>query len=350
MALLGHGEEKLPFNTKVAILFNSLDYNGREEGISEAEKGVLDEVKAVEEALTKMHIAHMTVAVGDSLRDWLAELFECKPDVVFNLCEAVGGESRLEMNVPSLLELMRIPYTGSPPLTLGICQNKALTKDLLLPNGIFTPKYCVITEAFETIGKPPPFPLIVKPLREDGSLGINSGSVARDQSELATLAQNVISTYHQPAIVEQYVKGRELNVAILGDSPPQPLPISEIVFSGSDEFEIVSYEAKWVKDSEAYRSTIPVCPVHLDSDTASKVLDTALKAYKILGCRDYARIDIRLGENTPYVLEVNPNPDISPDSGFTRSLNAAGIKYVDFIKKLLSFSLQRGRKLATSTI
>ncbi|NWG09759.1 MAG: ATP-grasp domain-containing protein [Nitrososphaerales archaeon] len=340
----------MPLCTKVAILYNSLNYHRREGGIPIAEREVIDEAKAVEEALSKMQIAHLTVVVGESIRDWLEELFEYKPDVVFNLCEAVRGESRLEMNVPCVLELMRIPYTGSPPLTLGICQNKALTKDMLLLNGIFTPKYYVITEALGTIGKPMPFPVIVKPLREDGSLGINSNSVARNQFELTTLAQNVISTYHQPAIVEQYVDGRELNVAILGDSPPQPLPISEIVFSGSDEFEIVSYEAKWVKDSEAYRSTIPVCPAHLDSDIASKVLDTALKAYKILGCRDYARIDIRLRKNTPYVLEVNPNPDITPDSGFIRSLNAAGIKYVDFIKKLLSFSVQRGRKLDTSTI
>lgn len=323
---------------KVAILYNLLDQ-------SEApldEKGVLDTVNAVEEALTTLNIPHTIVPVGRSMQEWLKKLLAYKPDVVFNLCEAVAGESRFEMNIPSVLELLRIPYTGSPPLTLGICQNKALAKAILLSNGITTPKHFVITERLEFNEQTLSFPVIVKPVREDGSLGISSSNIVLNPSEVAQVAETLMNKYRQPALVEEYIDGQELNVAIIGENPPQPLPISEIVFPPHYRYKIVSYEAKWVEESDEYHDTKAVCPAQLAPDTASKVMAAAVKAYKILGCRDYARVDIRLRGDTPYVLEVNPNPDISPGLGLPRSLEVAGISYRDFVMRIVSSALQRG--------
>ncbi|MDW8044564.1 MAG: ATP-grasp domain-containing protein [Nitrososphaerota archaeon] len=329
---------------KVTIIYNSLKHLYEERRESDiAEMGVLDEVEAVKEALNTLGIDHSIVAIDEDIQNWLNELLMHKPDVIFNLCEAISGESRLEMNVPSVLELIRIPYTGASPLNLGICQNKALTKDILRAHNIPTPDYCIIDEKYELIHELPRFPLILKPLYEDGSIGIDSSNVVEDHDGLRTVSQRIINTYHQPVIAEEYIDGRELNVSIIGDaSSPQPLPISEIVFTKDEKFKVVGYRAKWVKDSEEYKSTVPVCPAQLEEEVASKIQSIAVKAYSILGCRDYARVDIRLRGDIPYVIEVNPNPDISLDSGFSRSLRAANIPYPEFIWRVISSALERG--------
>ncbi|MCJ7761509.1 ATP-grasp domain-containing protein, partial [Candidatus Bathyarchaeota archaeon] len=245
-------------------------------------------------------------------------------------------------DVPSLLELLKVPYTGSPPLSLGLCQNKGLTKDILKAAGISTPKYQVLSR-FEDWSDGIGYPLFVKPLSEDASLGITRESFVKDRTELRKQVEYIIECYRQPALVEKYIDGRELNIAILGNAEPLVLPISEIIFEFSDEPKIVNYHAKWVKDSEEYKKTIPMCPVKLKAQVRIKVEWAALQSFATLHCRDYARIDIRLKGETPYVLEVNPNPDISPDAGFARSLKAAGIPYEEFIKQIICFALKRKR-------
>jgi D-alanine-D-alanine ligase len=263
-----------------------------------------------------------------------------RPDVVVNLCEAVFGYSQYEMNVPAILELLRIPYTGSPPLTLGLCQNKGLTKYVLRANGIPTPDYQIL-ESFKAWKGGIDFPLIVKPLREDASLGITRKSFIRTNRQLKVRVDYINKRYKQPALVEKYVDGRELNVSILGYEKPRTLPISEIIFEFKGEPKIVDYSAKWLEKSEEYKRTMPVCPAKLTSSLEKLVKRTALKAYKLLNCRDYARIDMRLKDDTPFVLEVNANPDISHDSGFTRSLKVAGISFKRFIWEIISFAIQR---------
>ncbi|MEM2935870.1 MAG: ATP-grasp domain-containing protein, partial [Candidatus Bathyarchaeia archaeon] len=214
--------------------------------------------------------------------------------------------------------------------------------DILAANGIPTPKYRVILSGEEEIGDLS-FPLMVKPLREDASIGICVESVVRGEAELRVRVKYIRETYRQPALVEEYIEGRELNVAILGNDPPQVLPISEILFLNKDpdQPKLVDYQAKWVEESDAYKSTKPICPAPLPPHLRDLVASTALKAYKVLGCRDYARIDIRLRDGVPYVLEANPNPDISIGVGFHRSLKTAGIAYEDFILRLINFALNR---------
>jgi len=326
---------------KVGILFNFPVKPSRgEDADYVAEADVEDQIEAVEDALRKLDLQYQSFPLKDEVQSFVRALKVYRPDVAMNLCEGAFGDSQLEMNVPALLELLGIPYTGSPPLTLGLRQNKGLTKDVLKAKGIPTPKYQILS-SFEDWKRGIDYPLIVKPLREDASLGISRKSFVMDDNELKSQVEYVNKRYRQPALVEKYINGRELNVAILGNEKPKVLPISEILFEFSDEPKIVDYSAKWFKESDEYKKTKPVCPAKLKPSIRDKVERVALQAYKVLYCRDYARVDIRLKGNIPYVLEANANPDISPEAGFVRSLRAAGIPFEEFIKEIILFALER---------
>jgi len=326
---------------RVGILFNLPTKPARGEDIdytSAAE--VEDQVKAVQDALRKLNLKFQKFPLKGDILSFIKALKMYAPGVVINLCEEAFGDTHLEMNVPSMLELLGIPYTGSTPLTLGLSQNKGLTKDVLNARGIPTPQYQVLN-SFEDWKGGIDYPLFVKPLKEDASLGIAKKSFVRDDAALKHQVEYINRRYRQPALVERYIDGRELNVAILGNEKPRVLPISEIVFEFSDEPKIVDYSAKWLKDSDEYRKTRPVCPAELISFIKRKVEETAISAYEAVHCRDYARVDIRLKDETPYVLEVNANPDISPDAGFARALRAAGVLYEEFVEMIITFALER---------
>jgi len=326
---------------KVGILFNLPVKSFRGEDVDYvAEAEVEDQVEAVQEALEELDLEYQRFPLKDDVESLVRVLRSYRPDVVINLCEGAFGDSHLEMNVPSILELLGMPYTGSPPLALGLCQDKGLTKDILKAKGIPTPKYRVLG-GFEDWGGGIDYPLFVKPLKEDASLGIARESFVRDYGELKRRVGYVIKRYRQPALVEEYIDGRELNVSVLGNVKPEVLPISEIIFEFPDEPKILDYSAKWFRESEEYKKTKPMCPAELNSPLKDKVELVALQAYEALHCRDYARVDIRLRSEVPYVLEVNPNPDVSPDAGFARSLKAKGISFEEFVKKIIFFALER---------
>jgi D-alanine-D-alanine ligase len=326
---------------RIGILSNKPVGSSRGEKIdyiSEAE--VEEQVVAVEDSLKRLGLMYERFNVSEDFAGLVSWLKERNPDVVINLCEEALGDSHFEMDVPALLELLRFSYTGSPPLTLGLCQDKGLTKSILESRGLPTPKYQTLRK-FEDWEGQVCYPLFVKPLREDASLGITKESYVKNEAELRKRVEYITERYNQPALVEEYIRGRELNVSILGDKDLQILPISEIVFGFTDEPRIVDYSAKWIDESEEYKKTIPVCPAELDIDIRRTVESVALRAYVALQCRDYARVDIRLKNGTPYVLEVNPNPDISPQAGFARSLKAAGIPYEDFVNRLVMMACKR---------
>jgi len=330
-------------NPKVGVLYNLPAEPFRGEGIDHvAEAEVEEQAEGVKEALEKLGLQHQLFPLTDDITGLIEALRLHRPDVIINLCEGAFGDSHQEMNVPSLLELLELRYTGSPPLTLGICQDKGLTKDVLNANGIPTPKYQVLTTIQDWNGRID-YPLFVKPLKEDASIGISNRSYVRDYEELSAQVHYINTQYRQPALVEEYVAGRELNVAILGNEEPRVLPVSEILFGFRQEPKIVGYSAKWFRQSEEYEKTKPVCPADLVESVRSKVETIALRAYRLLGCRDYARVDIRLRDDLPYVLEVNPNPDISREAGFVRSLKAAGIPHEEFVAEIVLFALARGR-------
>ena len=329
-------------DVKVGILFNSPVMPSKGENIDYvADAEVEEEVVAVEEALGKLGLEYRRLPLKDNAEEFIEALKVYGPDVAINLCEAVFGDSHLEMDVPAILELLKVPYTGSSPLALGLCQNKCLAKDVLRARGIPTPRYQVLDSPDDWSGKIG-YPLFVKPLSEDGSIGITKESFVTDEETLRKRVEYIINCYRQEALVEQYIDGREFNVAILGNSEIRILPISEIVFGFSHGPKIVDYPAKWLKESEEYKKTMPFCPAELRSSTRSLVERAASQAYEALHCRDYARVDIRLRGRIPYVLEANPNPDISFDGGFARSLRAARISYEDFLKEIICSALKRG--------
>jgi D-alanine-D-alanine ligase len=246
-------------------------------------------------------------------------------DTAFNLAEGIGDDGK-EHLVPLML---KIPYTGSTSETIALCNNKMETKKRLKAAGIEVP-------TFWDEGEEVSFPVIVKPAEEHGSIGIDDSSVVNNREELKRAVERIHSTYGQRAICEQYVEGREISAAIIGD---RVIALSEIIFR--PPCRILTYDAKWLDDSESYAGTEPRCPAVLDKDLEERIKKEALKAYRALGIRDYGRIDFRVNAE-PYVIDANPNPCISPkDSGFARALKAAGIEYRDFVAMLLKFALER---------
>ncbi len=308
--------------------------------MSEADIG--DQLPAIKGSIRGMSLRYQSFPLRDSIEPVIRKLRTYKPDVVVNMCEAAYGYSQFEMNVAALLELLRISYTGSPPVALSLGLNKSLSKAIMKAKGIPTPKYQVL-DSFKDWKRNIDYPLFVKPTREDASLGVSKESFVRNETELEKRVNYIVKRYKQQALVEQYISGRELNVAIIGDKKPRVLPISEITFGNLKEPRIVDYSAKWIKDSTEYKNTNAVCPAELSSSVRGKVEKYALQTYKVLHCRDYARIDLRLKDNSSYVLEANPNPDISPDSGFVRSLNASGSSFEEFVEEIICFALDRAQ-------
>jgi len=337
----------------VAVCFNLVPPSAtRGEEIDRiAEEGSEQEARAVAAALTELGHKPELVPLGADITFFAAELRRLQPDLAFNLCEAFWGDSRKEMHVAALFDLLGITYTGAPPLSLGLTQDKARTKDLLSKHQLPTPKYCLVKPAannatvkdmvYPLIVKDMAYPLIVKPRWEDASQGITNDSVVENEKALLARIDYVHRTYHQGALVEEFILGREINAAIIGNGPHEVLPLSEITFHPDLAQPIVSYEGKWLEQSQQYKLTEPVCPAPLKARYEMLVRDVALRAYKLLECRDYARIDFRLRGGVPYILEVNANPDISPDAGLARSARAARLSYPQLIARILAMASKR---------
>ncbi len=329
---------------KIAVCFNlatdSPVRGEQQDHISET--GAALEAQAVAEALVQLGHRPVLIPLATEIDSFVAALQQLRPDVVFNLCEGFAGESSQELHVAALYELLGLAYTGSKPLTLGITQNKALTKDLLIRHGLPTPNYNLI---------PPDtclpkqlklnYPLIVKPCCEDASLSITHESVVTAESDLKRRLKYIHECYRQDALVEEFIFGREFNVSILGNNPGMVLPVAEICFEPQLKYPIVSYEGKWLEKSNDYTATAPVCPAAITDKEHRTIQQATLKAYQLFGCRDYARVDMRWQNGTPYILELNANPDISPDAGLARSAGCAGTEYPALISEILTMALAR---------
>lgn len=280
----------------------------------------------------------------DNLNIFIDDYKKNKPDVVFNLVEIYNDLPELETGFAGLLELLNVPYTGAPPLALGTCQNKFLTKKILSSQGILTSSAIFVDREKNVYRHGLNYPLIVKPAFEDASVGIENDSICSDHSKLKRRIKHVLNEYKQPVVVEEFIEGRELNVSVFGDEKPKALPISEIDFSRMPKHlhNIVSYQAKWDPHHEAYHKTIPICPARLSQKTTGEIQDLAIRCFKTIGCRDYARIDMRFTKDKKiYVLEVNPNPDLTQDAGFMRSAYQAGYSYRKTLKSIVELAYKR---------
>jgi D-alanine-D-alanine ligase len=260
--------------------------------------------------------------------------------LVFNLCEDVGGRTEDEPEVPRLLHALHFHYTGATPQTLITCLDKARTKRILQAQDVPTPAFQVCRSPRAAVRVP--FPAIVKPVAEDASLGITADSVVTCSEQLRRQVAYVIDSYHQPALVEAFIAGREFNVGVWGNGTPSVLPLAELEFGDWPELErILHYVAKWDEESPEYAATMPRCPADVDDELAGTIRDVALRAYQLLECQDYARVDLRVRDGVPYVLEVNPNPCLAANAGFARAARAAGYDYAGMAAQIVRWAWAR---------
>jgi D-alanine-D-alanine ligase len=270
-----------------------------------------------------------------------------RPDVVFNLFEGLADQSATEPHAAGILDWLGVPYTGSPYLTLCLARNKHLTKYLLQGAGLPTPAFQVVEEL------PLPecrlgWPVIVKPATQDASVGLDQGSVVTDQASLEARVALLMENYGPPVLVEQFIRGREFNVGLIEAPELQALPISEILFTDPDPdfWPIVTYDGKWKPGSRDYDTTPPAYPASVRPRLRARVEDLAMRAFRLMDCRDYARVDFRIGPTgRPYILEVNPNPDFSPTAGLSGGLQSAGLTHARFTLELVQRALARGSNL-----
>jgi D-alanine-D-alanine ligase len=330
------------------VLYNAAAISGREgcQEIIYPANVIREEVSAIEESLRGGGLFPCVLSIDGFSKDLVDTLLRISPKFVFNLCEEINGKPELEMCVAGMLELMGIPYTGSTPFALGLALNKFHVKQILRSAGIPTARgYLRYPGQKLTIPRGMRFPMFVKPSHEDASLGINSNSVCHTVAQLEKQILYIHEVYAQEALIEEYLDGREFNVSVVGDRNPKVLAISEINFSGlpEDEPRIVSYRAKWDEESPMFGFTVPICPANITRRLENRIKDIAIRSYQCIGCRDYARVDLRTdSRGSIYVLEVNPNPDISPKAGFARAARAAGYSYSDIILRISEMAQERG--------
>jgi D-alanine-D-alanine ligase len=271
------------------------------------------------------------------------------PDFVFNIAEGLHGASR-EAQIPAMLELLQIPYLGSDPLTLGICLDKARAKEILAYHKIPTASFNVIRSMNDWEDIRLKFPAMVKPLHEGSSKGIYNSCVVRNPDELASEVKIILDTYNQPALVEDFLPGREFTVAMLGNGDDvRVLPIVEIKFDALPPGvnPIYSYEAKWIWDQRDNPLDAYECPAKLTEPLKSEIEGICKDAYRVLNCRDWSRIDVRLDvHDTPNILEINPLPGILPNpddnSCFPKAARAVGMSYNQLINAVLDIAMRRG--------
>ncbi|HEY3451704.1 MAG TPA: ATP-grasp domain-containing protein [Myxococcales bacterium] len=330
----------------IAILYNH-DFAHLPEGVTRnSQDAVVGVVHAFEQVLTARGASVSTFPAGQDPFSFPRDFVAGKPDLVINLCESFAGDARGEIIVPTLLDLLGVPYTGSGALTLLLALHKHKAKEILQARGIPTPAWHLVERPEDLAAVNLPFPVIVKPAHEDASIGIDRRSLAQDAAQLAWACQRVLTERQQPALVERFVDGRELNVAVLGPDGAaelQVLPINEIDFSGlaADHPRIVTYAAKWDEAAPEFKGTPPVRS-QLPAETLERVSGVARAAFRALELRDYGRIDIRLSsDGTPYVIEVNPNCDLSADAGFAKAARAAGMDYEALVWRLVEIARSR---------
>lgn len=257
-------------------------------------------------------------------------------DLIFNLCEGIGGISHLEYKVASAIELAGKPYTGCSAWTMTVCHRKPLLNAVLQAAGLPIPGWYVPHD--QSVPETFPLPAIVKPAEEDASVGIEQASVVTTRAELEERVASMAQSYGG-IMVQEYIHGRELGAAFVGD---HTLPLSEIDFGGMPDgaWPIVSFDAKWKPGCNEYVGTLPVCPAKVSAPLEESLLRVARVAWRTVHGRGYGRVDMRVAtDGQPWVLEVNPSPDISSDAGLVNMARAFGWSYDDLVSRIVDAAL-----------
>jgi D-alanine-D-alanine ligase len=334
---------------KIAMVFDALhpewgdaDYK-REIAAAKVEEAEYDVARAL---LANGHDVLM-VGIGTELGPLIERLAEFGPKLVFNGCEAFRGNARHEYAIAAVLEMHGYAHTGSPPTALLVARNKSLTKKVLAYHGIRVPAFAEFHPGDELV-RPSElrFPLIVKPLLEDASVGIAQASVVENDDSLAERVRFIHEKFTQAAIVEELVEGRELYAGLIGNDKVQVLPLVELTFGEPEtsEHRIATYKAKWDEEYRKRKKIRNVFAKGLPDALTTKISDICTTAFHALWLQDYGRVDLRLAhDDEVYVLEVNPNPFLAVENEMADAAEKAGLKYNDFVQRIVDEAVARGR-------
>lgn len=336
---------------RIVVLYNT-DYDAEQAANNTPDAiSVRGSAKAIASALIESGFSvELTGVHGIEVYDVLARIRESKPDLLFNLCESMDGQPTNEPTFAGLLDLFGIPYTGANLLALASCLYKHRTKDILLAQGVPTPPYRMLRSEAE-LADPAlealDYPWFVKLGHEDASIGITEANVCRSAEALRVRAKELIAEFRQPVLAERFIEGREINVTLFGYRDNlQVLPLHEIDFGAmpSGRPRIVSYAAKWDEEHVDYAGTKPVPLRDATPALVAEIERVAKAAFRAVELRDYGRVDLRVdAQGTPWVIDVNPNPDISPDAGVPRAAAAAGMSYPQMVSRIAELALERIR-------
>ncbi len=289
---------------------------------------------------------------GSDISELVEHIRSSDFDLVFNIVESLCGDTGNELVVPALLDLLGQPYTGPDALAIGLCLHKVKCKHVLSGQGIATPEY-VLVSSIEELESPEmaatletlQYPYFLKLAREDASIGIEASNRVVDPARLRSRAAELLSQYGQAVLGERYIEGREVNVTVIGNGTDLGiLPLHEIDFGKMPEGRprIVSYAAKWDENHVDYEGTKPVPMKDLGPELTQSITDTAKRAFSALGLRDFGRIDLRIdAEGKSWVIDVNPNCDLSPDAGVARAAEYGGMPYPKLVGKICELAWRR---------
>ncbi|HEX6802145.1 MAG TPA: D-alanine--D-alanine ligase [Terriglobales bacterium] len=336
---------------KVAVLYDVWGEEEAPESEKAAETGrkrkEKEDREEIFDALTKLG-HEPSYYVLDGRPQSLHGLAKSGADLVFNLTESYAGDDTKEMNVAAYMDLIGMPYTGGGPHAHFLAQDKATAKKMFAFHAIRTPYFATAYRGNIDHAHDVKFPLIVKPQLEDGSIGIDEEAVVNSVKELMERMEYVQNEFDSPALIEEYIEGREIYAAILGSyEKTEVLPLVELDLSQLPEGtpRIASRAVKFERDSEAYKLTKSIIAENLDETTIQKLSETALAAYRAVKLRDYGRIDMRLTpEGEVYVIEANPNPWLSSKHEFAMAAKKSGRSYTQLIGEIVEMAMARAQK------
>jgi len=315
---------------KIGILFDGMSALGQNPDVL-----ILEAVEAVETAIEAWGHDPVRIPVNPDGR-WVERVRRAHFDLVFNLCEGIDGVAEFEPMVIAVLELFGIPFTGNSSATTALCLHKNLVNTMLDRAGLPVPRWSLARrgEDITSVG----FPAICKPAAEDASIGIEQRSVVRSMRALAARIEAMHERWDE-VLIQRFIDGREVNVGIVGD---KVLPIAEINFGDMPRgmWKIVSYRSKWITGSDEDLGAAPSCPADLPRALTRELERIALTAWRAVGGQGYGRADFRIDSTGhPWLLEVNPNPDISTGAGLARMAGVAGMDYAALVRRVCEIAL-----------
>lgn len=325
---------------KVAVVFNrdrkgTINVFGMQNKEWYPEETIQKVVRALEAGGHEVELIQADRHLLSRLNQTLPKLSKRRPNgMVFNLALGVQGKCRYT-HVPAMLEIAGIPYTGSSPMGHTLALDKAVAKQIFISSNLPTPNYRVYMSQ-ELDAPNLKFPVIVKPRGEAGSFGLK---VVHDMPSLQAAVTEIVVEYKQPALAEEFIEGREVNVCILGNNPPRPLPVLELILEGGPT-AIYTHDVKFNLNPEA--QVKKVCPAELPPETAAYIQDLAVRAFEALNIYDFCRVDFRLDRfNQPFILEANSMASINPHSSFVTAARKAGLSYNKLMNRIIDVTVQR---------